>query len=90
MGGHLYAPVSHYNTLCVDDGSILWGERVSTPRSFSSFLYRKSKKGIWLTHVDIWQKPTQYCKAIILQLKINKSENESCSVMSDSLQARGL
>ena len=25
-----------------------------------------------LIHVDIWQKPTQYCKAIILQLKINK------------------
>jgi len=24
---------------------------------------------LWLTHVDIWQKPTQYCKAIILQLK---------------------
>ena len=26
----------------------------------------------WLIHVDIWQKPTCYCKAIILQLKINK------------------
>ena len=26
----------------------------------------------WLIHVDIWLKPTQYCKAIILQLKINK------------------
>ena len=24
-----------------------------------------------LIHVDVWQKPTQYCKAIILQLKIN-------------------
>ena len=23
---------------------------------------------IWLIHVDIWQKPTQYCKAIIPQL----------------------
>ena len=23
-------------------------------------------------HVDVWQKPTQYCKAIILQLKIIK------------------
>ena len=23
-------------------------------------------------HVDVWQKPTQHCKAIILQLKINK------------------
>ena len=26
----------------------------------------------WLIHVDVWQKPTQYFKAIILQLKINK------------------
>ena len=25
---------------------------------------------LWLTHVDVWQKPTQYCKVIILQLKI--------------------
>ena len=27
---------------------------------------------LWLIHVDVWQKPTQYCKAIIFQLKINK------------------
>ena len=26
---------------------------------------------LWLMHVDGWQKPRQYCKAIILQLKIN-------------------
>ena len=26
---------------------------------------------LWLIHVDVWQKPTQHCKAIILQLKIN-------------------
>ena len=26
----------------------------------------------WLIHVDVWQKPTQFCRAIILQLKINK------------------
>ena len=25
---------------------------------------------LWLIHVDIWQKPTWFCKAIILQLKI--------------------
>ena len=30
---------------------------------------------LWLLHVNIWQKPTQYCKAIILQLKINKLKN---------------
>ena len=27
---------------------------------------------LWMIHVDAWQKPTQYYKAIILQLKINK------------------
>ena len=27
---------------------------------------------LWLIHVDVWQKPTQFCKAIILLLKINK------------------
>ena len=26
---------------------------------------------LWLIHVDVWQKPIQYCKATILQLKIN-------------------
>ena len=26
----------------------------------------------WLMHIDVWQKATQYCKAIILQLKIDK------------------
>ena len=26
---------------------------------------------LWLIHVDVWQKPTQYCVAIILPLKIN-------------------
>ena len=24
---------------------------------------------LWLIHVDIWQKTTKFCKAIILQLK---------------------
>ena len=25
---------------------------------------------VWLNHIDVRQKPTQHCKAIILQLKI--------------------
>ena len=25
--------------------------------------------------VDVWQKKTQYCKTIVLQLKINKFQN---------------
>ena len=27
---------------------------------------------LWLIPADVWQKPTQYCKAINLQLKIDK------------------
>ena len=27
---------------------------------------------LWLIHVDIWQKPTQYYQGITRQLKINK------------------
>ena len=27
---------------------------------------------LWLIHVNVWEKLTQYCKAIILQLKVNK------------------
>ena len=30
-----------------------------------------SRGHLWLIYADIWQKRTQYCKAIILQLKIN-------------------
>ena len=31
---------------------------------------------LWLIHTDGWQRPTQYCKAIILQFKkIGKREN---------------
>ena len=26
---------------------------------------------LWLIHVTVWQKPSQYCETIILQLKIN-------------------
>ena len=24
---------------------------------------------VWLIHIVVWQKPTQYCKTLILQLK---------------------
>ena len=27
---------------------------------------------LWLINADVWQKPTQYCKAVTLQSKINK------------------
>ena len=36
---------------------------------------------LWLIHVNGWQKPAQYCKAVVLQLKINlkKRTKETCS-----------
>ena len=29
---------------------------------------------LWLIRVDVWQKPTQFCEAIILQLRISKEQ----------------
>ena len=31
---------------------------------------------LWLIHVDVWQKPKQYYKAIILQLRINNNNKK--------------
>ena len=31
---------------------------------------------LWLIHVDVWQRPTQYCKALILQLKKIEKKKE--------------
>ena len=39
-------------------------------KSKNNFLY------LWLIHFDVWQKPTQYYKTIILQLKINTLKKE--------------
>ena len=33
---------------------------------------------LWLVHVDVWQKPIQYCKAIIHQLKIKGVHKITC------------
>ena len=30
---------------------------------------------LWLIHADGWQKPTQHCKAVILQLNLKKNHN---------------
>ena len=52
---------------------------------------------LWLIHVDVWQRPTQYCKALILQLKkIEKKKRESagrtqvCTQSVSSLRAGSL
>ena len=49
---------------------------------------------LWLIHFDVWQKPAQYHKAIIPQLKVNKLEKKerkwSHPVVSNSLRPHGL
>ena len=47
-------------------GDMRWevGGRVKRERTYLYYL--------WLLHVDVWQKPAQHCKAVILQLKIGK------------------
>lgn len=35
-----------------------------------------TKVNLWLFHVDVWYKLTQYCKQIILQLKKKTFKND--------------
>ena len=43
---------------------------------------------VWLIHADVWQKPVQYCKAIILQLKTNfLKKMYACSGIYTSINA---
>ena len=41
---------------------------------WGTFKRERAYVDLWLIHADIWQKPTQYCKAFILPLKINKEK----------------
>ena len=40
---------------------------------------------LWLIHSAVWLKPTQHCKAIILQLKINFKSMASLFLMDGHL-----
>ena len=40
---------------------------------------------VWLIHIDVWQKPTEHCKAIILQLKINNFFKKGGEVFGGAL-----
>ena len=39
---------------------------------------RSKRWDIWLIHVDVWWKPTKFCKAIILQLKNKLQKKTFC------------
>ena len=51
-----------------------WGQITGEQRMVKSILYGVGesfkREGtyvyLWLIHIDVWQKPTQYCKEIIL------------------------
>ena len=63
--------IASRNLLC-DTGSSAWCS-VTTQRSGMGremgwgFRREGAYVCLWLIHVDVWQKPIQYCKAIILQ-----------------------
>ena len=39
----------------------------------------------WLIHINVWQKPLQYCKVISLQLiKINEKKNQLPKICSET------
>ena len=74
--------------LLQDSGNSNWGsvtrQRAGIGKEVKGILKREGRQ---LIHVDVWQKTTQYCKAIIFQLKINtfnlkyhfiKSPGERC------------
>ena len=41
-----------------------WGGEVG-----GRFMIRRTHVYVWPIHADVWQKPSKYCKVIILQLK---------------------
>ena len=53
-----------------------WGGRWEGGSGWGTHVYP------WLIHVNVWQKPLQYCKAISLQLiKINGKKNTNLSII---------
>ena len=56
---------------CSPPGSSIHGIFQARVLEWGAIAFSKTYVYLWLIHVDVWQKPTQYCKAIILQLKIN-------------------
>ena len=44
-----------------------WGRKMG-----GKFKREGTHRYLWLIDVDVWQKSTKFCKAILLQLKISK------------------
>ena len=69
-----YVKQTANGNLLYDSGNSNWGS-VTTQRdgmgreTGGRFKREGTYVYLWLIHANVWQKPTQFCKAIILQLK---------------------
>ena len=57
---------------CSPPGSSVHGIFQARVLEWGAIAFSVSDLYLWLIHVDVWQRPTQCCKAIILQLKTEK------------------
>ena len=67
--------------LLYDSGNLNWGfSTIQRDEMYWEVGERFKKEGarlyLRLMHVDVWQKPTQYCKTVTLQLKVNKRKKK--------------
>ena len=65
--GNVLYDAGNSNWDCVTTKTGVMGREVG-----GRFKKEETEVHLWLLHVDVWQKPAQYCNAIILQFKINR------------------
>ena len=65
------------------ESSALWWGVVRDGKMIHKRVKEEKYVYVWLIHADVWQKPTQHCKAIILQLKITKKNTHWWPVWCD-------
>ena len=60
-----------YDSVSSSQGSVTT-QRGGTAWEVGGRLQREGSHAyLWLIHVAVWQKPTQYCRAVILQFKVH-------------------
>ena len=69
--GNLLYDAGNSNQGCVTTKRGVMGQEVG-----GRFRREGTELYLWLVHVDVCQKPAQYCKAIILQFKINRQSKK--------------
>ena len=67
---------SRMGHLSLCQGSFWPGNRTGISCIAGRFFTSWATREAWI-RIDVWQKPAQHCKAVILQLKVNKSERKS-------------